>query len=671
VKNAPGRFTVACFGAFKADLRAGELLKNGRRIKLQEQPFQILALLLEHVGDVVTREELHQRLWPADTFVDSDHCLNNAMNRLREALGDSVDSPRFIETRSRRGYRFIAPVEEAKAADTVAPVATGVGGNGPRLDRPGSQCTDARERADPSPEHRGGGRPPASRHRSRTEPQTRVHWINGWSLAAGTVGVCAALVFLGAAQLRRPAAIGSIAVLPFDFSGASDRAYFAEILTEELTTSLAQFPALVVTSRRSASRWKGSDRSLGQIAKELNVNAVVHGAVRVDGEHVRVTAQIVRAVDDAHVWAGSYTEQARDIVTVPAELSRAIAVEIRIKITAEQQAALGRLRAISPEAYEAFLRGSAQFREESLAGNESAIAQFKRAIALAPDFDRAYAALARAQIYRYDRWASTPELLQEAFAAAQRAIDINPRSADAYVARSGITGARRSSHAAPSREAIDDLRRALAIDPSLAPPHFYLGDIYMRYGLFEKASAEFSQALALDPEYPQVLFRLPRLHLFQQEYQTALVEFQKSRFTPNWQIPLVLAYLGRQAEALAAIEALHRDYPFDSNVAGAYAVLLAKEGRNQDAERQIQIAIERGEGNWHFHYAEYDIGSAYALMSQPRRALEWFRRAAADGVPCYPRFAHDPNLNGIRDDPGFRTFLGGLRRQWDEWNATL
>jgi tetratricopeptide (TPR) repeat protein len=397
---------------------------------------------------------------------------------------------------------------------------------------------------------------------------------------------------------------------------------------------------------------------------------VVQGSVRVDGEHIRVTAQLVRATDGSHMWAGSYTERARDIVTVPAEMARAIAREIRIKITAEQQAALDRSHVITPDAYEPFLRGLAEFNDETLEGNASAIAQFKRAIVLAPGFDRAYAALAQALMYRHGRWAPTPELEQEARAAIQKALEINPRCAEAYVVRAGRDTKEPWFRPAPYR-AIDDFRRALAINPSLALAHFQLGFIYMDYGLFEKASAEYNAALALDPEYPQVLFRLPRLHLFQQEYQTALEEFQKSRFTPNWHLPIVLSYLGRQREALAAIEAMHRDYPFDSDVAGAYAVLLAKEGRNEEAERQIRTAIERGEGKNHFHYAEYDIGSAYALMNQPRRALEWFRRAAADGVPCYPRFAHDPNLNGIRDDPEFRSFLEGLRRQWEELNATL
>jgi TolB-like protein len=471
--------------------------------------------------------------------------------------------------------------------------------------------------------------------------------------------------------MRRPAPVGSIVVLPFEFTGVGERAYFAEILTEELTTSLAQFPSLRVISRRSANHYEGTDLRLGEIANMLKVDALVQGSVHVDGEQVRVTAQLVRATDDSHMWAGSYTERARDIVTVPAEVSRAIAREIRIKITAEQQAALDRSHVITPDAYEAFLRGLAEFNEETFEGNASAIAQFKRAIVLAPHFDRAYAALAVALRYRHGRWASTQDLEREALAAIQKALEINPRCAEAYVARAGRETIEHRSRATPSREAINDLRRALAINPSLAEPHFQLGFIYMNYGLLEKASAEFNAALALNPEYPQVLFRLPRLHLFQQEYQTALEEFQKSRFTPNWHVPLVLSYLGRQREALSSIEAMHRDYPFDSDVAGAYAVLLAKEGRNEEAVRQIRTAIERGEGKDHFHYAEYDIGSAYALMNQPHHALEWFRRAAADGVPCYPRFAHDPNLNGIRDDPEFRSFLDGLRRQWEEFNAAL
>jgi DNA-binding winged helix-turn-helix (wHTH) protein/TolB-like protein/Flp pilus assembly protein TadD len=647
-------------------------------VRLKPKLCDVLQVLVTRHGEVVSHDDLMATVW-ADTFVE-DANLTVSVSLLRKVFRELDPGADYIVTVPKRGYRFVAPVHktrtvleklitDAAGLNTVAPVSTSV--NVPRLDCLGSQSTDTGDRAEPSPEQRGGKLPEESRQTAETEPQTSRHWLSGWSLAAGAVAVCTALGFVGVSTLRRPATIDSIVVLPFDFSGAGERAYFADILTEELTTSLAQFPGLRITSGRAASGYKGTDRPLGEIAHALHVNAVVRGAVRVDGEHIRVTAQLVRATDGSHMWAGSYTDRARDIVTVPADMARAIAREIRIKVTAEQQAALDRSDGITPEAYEAFLRGLAEFNEETFEGNASAIAQFKRAIALAPEFDRAYAGLAHALMYRYGRWAPSQELEREANAAVQKALEINPRCAEAYVARAGRDTREPWFRPPPYRAAIDDFRRALAITPSLAEAHFQLGFMYMDYGLLEKASAEFNAALALDPQYPAMLFRLGRLHLFQQEYQIALEEFQKSRFTPNWEIPLVLSYLGRRGEALAAIEALHRDYLFDSDVAGVYAVLLAKEGRNEEAEQQIRIAIERGQGKRHFHQAEYDIGSAYALMGQPRRAIEWLRRTAADGDPCYPRFAHDPNLNRIRDAPEFKSFLEDLRQQWEELNATL
>jgi DNA-binding winged helix-turn-helix (wHTH) protein/TolB-like protein len=666
------------FGPFRLVPSQHLLLHATEPVRLTPKVYDLLHLFVTHHGQVVSHADCISAVW-AGTFVEEAN-LTVSVSVLRRLLRRLDPSTEYIATIPKRGYRFVPPVREVQtgpeehlagsgAVNSVA--RAGTPGDVPSLDPSDSRSTEIGNRRDVPPEQRGSQAQWTGRHASRTETPTRRLGLAGWSLAAGAVAACTALGLAGVSTQRRPVAIGSIAVLPFDFSGAGERAYFADILTEELTTSLAQLPGLRITSRRAVSGYRVTDRPIDQIAHALNVNAVVHGAVRVDGEHIRVTAQLVRATDDSHMWAGSYTDQARDIVTVPAEMARAIAREIRIKITAEQQAALDRSHGITPDAYEAFLRGLAQFNEETLEGNASAIAQFKRAITLAPAFDRAYAALAQALGYRHSRFAPTPELEREARAAIQKALEINPRCAEAYVVRAGRDTKEPWSHPPPIRAAIDDLHRALAINPSLALAHFQLGFIYMDYGLFEKASAEYNAALALDPEYPQVLFRLPRLHLFQQEYQTALEEFQKSRFTPNWHLPIVLSYLGRQDEALAAIEAMHWDYPFDSDVAGAYAVLLAKEGRNEEAERQIRTSIERGEGKNHFHYAEYDIGSAYALMSQPRRALEWFRRAAADGTPCYPRFAQDPNLNRIRDDSEFRLFLEGLRRQWEELNATL
>ncbi len=326
--NTAGSSQVACFGAFKADLRAGELLKNGRRIRLQEQPFQILAMLLERPGEVVTREELHRKLWPADTFVDFDHGLNNAINRLREALGDSPEAPRYIETLSRRGYRFIAPVEHGAAAPAVS-----------------------------APEIAA---PPVAVPATKRRPFGWTFFVPG-----ALVILAAAFVLTNVGGWRQrlwrtsaPARIRSIAVLPLEnLTGDPSQEYFAEGMTDALITNLAQIKALRVISRTSVMHYKGTRKPLPEIAKQLNVDAVVEGTVTRSGERVRIDAQLIEARTDRHLWAQSYERDLRDILALQSEVSRAIVKEIRIKLTAEEQAYLSAARPVNPEAYEAYLRG--------------------------------------------------------------------------------------------------------------------------------------------------------------------------------------------------------------------------------------------------------------------------------------------------------------------------
>jgi len=254
------------FDVFEVDLQAGELRKQGVKIKLQEQPFQILQTLLEHPGEIVTRDQLQKRIWPADTFVDFEQGLYNAIKRLREALGDSPEKPRFIETLSRRGYRFIGI-----PAITAAP-------------------------------------------------------------------------------------IESLAVLPLEnLSGDPEQEYFAEGMTEALITSLAKVGALRVISRTSAMRYKRTDKTVPQIARELNVDAVVEGTVQRSGGRVRISAQLLHAPTDTHLWADSYDRDLRDVLALQAELAQAIAREIRVKLTPIDNARFGAAHPINPEAYEAYL----------------------------------------------------------------------------------------------------------------------------------------------------------------------------------------------------------------------------------------------------------------------------------------------------------------------------
>src|SRR6267378_2960672 len=269
---------VIHFGVFEADLRAGELRRNGSKVKLQEQPFQILAMLLERPGEIVTREELRARLWSADTFVDFDHGLNSAIRRLRDALGDSAENPSLVETLGRRGYRFISAV---------------------------------------------------GFHDSQT--------------------------LLGEPSSPK---IQSLVVLPLEnLSKDPEEEYFTDGMTDQLITNLAQIGALRVISRTSAMRYKGTKKSLPEIARELHVDAVVEGAVMWVGGRVRISAQLIEAPTDHHLWAASYERDLRDVLSMQEEVTRAIVSEIRVKLTAQEQARLANRHPINPEAYKLYLNG--------------------------------------------------------------------------------------------------------------------------------------------------------------------------------------------------------------------------------------------------------------------------------------------------------------------------
>jgi TolB-like protein/DNA-binding winged helix-turn-helix (wHTH) protein len=304
---SPQNASVCHFGVFELDLRAGELRKNGVKLRLQEQPYQVLLKLIEHHGEIVSREELRSTLWHEDTFVDFETGLNTAIKRLRETLGDSADNPTFIETLPRRGYKFIASVER--------PVGKG---------------------------------------------------YNRVFVTALVLVVVLAVVFgfdLGGLRRRlvgEPSApmIQSIAVLPLvNLSNDPEQEYFADGMTDDLITKLAQISALRVISRTSAMRYKGTKKSVSEIARELHVDAVVEGAVMRAGDRVRISAQLIEAPTDHHLWAASYERDLRGVLFVQDEVTRAIVSEIRVKLTPQEQARLASTHPINPEAFQLYLKG--------------------------------------------------------------------------------------------------------------------------------------------------------------------------------------------------------------------------------------------------------------------------------------------------------------------------
>src|SRR5207253_459808 len=286
------------FGEFAVDLETRELFRNGSKIKLQGQPLEILAVLVQHPGRVVTRDDLRRRLWPSDTFVDFEHGLNAAVNRLREALGDSAEEPRLIETIPRRGYRFIAPLDEHP------PVSAG----------------------------------------SRV-----VKWVAIAGVA--TTVLLAAVVAFNVGSWRERLfggerqAIRSLAVLPLaDLSSGPEQEYFAEGMTEALITELGEISALRVISRQSMMQYKGTRKSAPQIAKELNVEAVIEGSLIRAGDRVRISVQLIQAVPERHLWANSYDRDLRDVLALHSEMAHAVASEVRAKLTQQERSLLAATR---------------------------------------------------------------------------------------------------------------------------------------------------------------------------------------------------------------------------------------------------------------------------------------------------------------------------------------
>lgn len=627
------------FDGFEVDLRAGELRKHGARIRLQGQPLQVLVLLLESAGEVVTREELKQQLWPADTFVDFDDGLNTAVKKLRDALDDSADRPRYIETLPRRGYRFIGALNPNQDAGCDIPE--------PAL---------------------------------RPKETTWAGWP-GWRPAVAAVILLAALAVVGTKvysirsqpQVHQRASVRSIAVLPLsNLSGDAGQDYFAAGLTDELTTELARIDSLRVISHTSAVLYEG--KPLAQIAGELQVDAVLEGSVVRSGNRVRVNAQLIQARTDQHLWAESYDRDLRDVLALQSEIASTIAHQVQLTLSPQLQERLVSRPRVIPEAYDLYLRATAHLGQMNRADNRQSIDLLEKAVASDPNFALAYAELAieysvRAAEFRPGQ----RELQEQAKMAAAKALALDPNLPEGYMARARLTWVRANHF--PHEAAIADLQHALRLDPNLGEAHHLLGNIYNHVGVLDKAGAHIQQAMAVDPTSPARRFRVGVNLLYQGRWQEALQVLRDSQqfFPALWayQNAFALVQLGRLDDAEQLVRnSAREDTPETAGLLESMeAVLAARRGNSDRAESKIRASIRRGEQFQHFHHVAYGIASAYAVMNRRREALHWLRRAAEDGFPCYPLFLKDHNLDNLRQDPQFVKFMADLEQQWKHYAA--
>lgn len=624
--SAPGP-RVLRFANFELDVRAGELRKRGIKLRLQGQPLQVLAALLTRSGDVVTREELRAQIWTADTFIDFDHSLHNAIARLREVLGDSAETPRYIETLPRRGYRFIGQVDGAEV-QSLSPVFT---------------------------QHA----PPAEVPVSPTHGKSRK-FLAPAILAALLIGVAVWLAHVSTRSTSAASRLNSIAVLPLaNLSGDQSEEFFADGMTDQLITDLAKVGSLRVISRTSVMQYKGTKKSLPEIARELNVDAIVEGSVVRSGQRVRVTAQLLQARTDRHLWAESYDRDLGDVLKLQGDVADAIAQQVRAQLTPQQQAQLHGSYTVNPAAYDAYLKGHLYFTTEFTKPDSLRKAQhlFDEAIQKDPNFALAYSGLGNTYIYL----AFTGALPKE----------------PAY------------------RSAKEELAKAMALDDGIGETYDALGALNWRFDWdWDAADRAFNRAIALAPSYS----------------------------CAHEDRALLLAFMGRRDEALAEIAKVEQlDYGFSSasSESGTYyqlrdyprlveaskrALLLDPNvwfqhyylgigyegtGNLQEAISEYQKAIEISDGDQdpavalaHAYSAAgkkaegekilrdlerksketsispYKLATLYAGLGENDKAFEFLEKAYSEKSLDMSWFLKsDFLLDGLRSDPRFQRLL--------------
>jgi len=607
---------VLRFGAFEADLRAGELRKSGTRIKLQEQPFQILTMLLERPGEVLTREELRQKLWPADTFVDFDNGLNTAIKKLRDTLGDSADSPHFIETLPKRGYRFIYPVNgTAAAATTPAPV---------------------------------------MRWRER-----RV--VALLALAALLVaGVAANIGEMRDRLLGRPLAgdITSIAVLPLrNLSGDPEQDYFAEGMTEALITELGRLGPLQVPSHQSIRRYSRTERPLPEIARELKVGALIEGTVLRSGNRIRVTINFVQATPERHLWSESYERDLRDVIAVQGDVTRAVASQIRFKLTPDQQAHFAKLRPVEPEANEAYLRGRYHYRRGTDADRAKAHEYFQRAIEKDPNFALAYASLAvlRAHGGFFRAGAGPLEAHTQTREWAQRALELDDTLAEAHAALAWIEMTDWNWMGAEQ-----EFRRAIELNPNLPVARTWYAQFLSCMRRFEESFAQAEIARRLDPVSPDTSVHSAETYLNAGRVDEAIEFYRKVlELEPNYHIAhhnLARAYIEKEMyqEAIEELEKAMALNGRDSMSLGVLAHAYGKAGRRQEALKLVSELLHRPNDQ---HVPPWrPLAIAYSGLGDKDKAFAvletaYERRSGAlfelNSQPLYAPLRSDPRFSDL------------------------
>ncbi len=608
---------VLQFGAFEVDLRAGELRKSGARIKLQEQPFQILVMLLERPGDVLTREELRQKLWPADTFVDFDNGLNTAIKKLRDTLGDSADSPRFIETLPKRGYRFIYPVNGARA-----PAAVQVP-------------------------------PPAWWRRPQATGLLALTALLAIAVAANVGGLRDRIT--GRASLGP---IASVAVLPCkNLTGDPEQEFLGDGLTDVLTTHLAQVKSLTVPSVTSSMYFKGEHKRLSEIARELGVQALVEPSVQRSRDRLLVNFQLIHAPTDRHLWAKSYEVDPKNVQALLPTVAREILEAMNAQVTLEEKSRLSSSRETTPEAYEAYIKAGFHLRKGTDTDRFKAAELFNKAIEIDKRFAPAYAGLAALHTHG-GAYLVGAEVGDRALARklADKALELDPALAEAHAALGWL-----DSSDWNWKGAEEHYKSAIELNPSFAIGHTWYAQFLGGMRRFEEAFAQAEIAMRLGPADPDVITHAAFPYLAAGRIDQAIAYWQSVlELDPNyWGAHTFLgrAYVkkGMYKEGIAALERTIELRGREGIALGTLANAYAKAGRRDDALKLLRELEERARKRG--TPGGYGMVVAYAGLGDGEKVFALLEKSFERHTGIIFLLKSEPLFEPFDSDPRYRDLL--------------
>ena len=619
------------FGLFEVDLRAGELRKNGVKIRLQQQPFQILAILLQHPGEIVTREELSEQLWPAGTFVDFEHSLNAAIKRLRDALGESAENPIYIETLARRGYRFNAPVQSTLAEASVLPDS-----------------------------------PAPSRN---VMTRSAVYALPGVGLAIVLlVGAFfwAGRTHHGASTKKR---IESLAVLPLEnLSGDPEQEYFSDGMTGTLIADLSKIRPLRIISRTSTVQYKGTKKSLPEIARELNVDAVIEGSVLRSGNRVRINIELIEAQSDKHIWVESYDRELVDILKLHSEVAQAIANQVQIQLAPEQRARLHAAPTIDKGAYEDYLKARFYWiarpihqgtgHETSMDARRLACQLFESSIQKDPSFALAYVGLADCYVgLGTQRHIPPQDAYRHGSELIHKALQLDETLGEAYNTLAYMSWQFEWNWTNAEHE----FRRALELNPNYLDAHQEFSSFLSWSGRREEALLELAKMRELDPAFPLHFTIQAHLHAHLREYRELVDISQKGvAFSPRfWLIHYYLGTgffgLGQKREAISEFQKAVEFSEGDTDPVASLAFAYAAVGKFSDAQKILGELQRQSKTRY---VSPYMIGVIWAGLGQKDRAFEFLEKSYDEKSSDMAYFiGADWRLDGLRSDPRFAELL--------------